>query len=57
MIQQRVTLTVAGSAPVAADILVYLNNIFIGRTTADERALWNLKPHDSRPRRQTHAAR
>ena len=42
-------LTVVGKAPVAADILVYLNNIFIGRTTADEKALWNLKPHEVVP--------
>ena len=42
-------LTVAGKAPVAADILVYLNNIFIGRTTADEKALWNLKPDEVVP--------
>ena len=37
-------LTVAGKAPVAADILVYLNNNFIGWTTADEKTLWNLRP-------------
>ncbi len=37
-------LTVAGKASVAADIRVYLNNNFIGRTTANEKALWNLRP-------------
>ena len=31
-------LIVAGKAPVAADILIYLNNNFIGRTTADEKS-------------------
>ena len=42
-------LIVAGKAPVAADILIYLNNNFIGRTTADERALWNLRPYEAVP--------
>ena len=42
-------LTVAGKAPMAANILVYLNNNFIGRTTADEKALWNLRPQDTIP--------
>ena len=43
------TLIVAGKAPVAADILIYLNNNFIGRTTANEKALWNLRPQDTVP--------
>tara|TARA_B100000214_G_scaffold170798_1_gene122770 strand:- start:141 stop:1163 length:1023 start_codon:yes stop_codon:yes gene_type:complete len=42
-------LTVAGKAPVAANIIVYLNNNFIGQTTADENALWNLRPNEAVP--------
>ncbi len=42
-------LIIAGKAPAEAIILCYLNNNFIGRTIADKKALWNLRPQDTIP--------
>ena len=42
-------LTVAGKAPISATVQIYLNNKFIGRTSSNERGLWNLSPDEVVP--------
>ena len=42
----RGKLTVAGKAPASANVYIYLNNQFQGRSSANGHGIWNLSPKD-----------
>ncbi len=42
-------LDIVGKAPPSAQIQIYLNNDFLGRTQADARGAWGLKPEKTAP--------